>query len=76
MRIAPADIVADSIADVARPLPLSLHASFTEQVLARLRALPPDMIGEGLTHRICAEEQRHFFKQGQVGSKSGKYDRM
>jgi hypothetical protein len=31
MRIALADIVADIIADVAQPLPLSLHASFTEQ---------------------------------------------
>jgi hypothetical protein len=31
MRIAPAHIIASIIADIARPLPLSLHASFTEQ---------------------------------------------
>jgi hypothetical protein len=31
MRIAPADIIANIIADMARPLPLSLHASFTER---------------------------------------------
>jgi len=39
MRIAPADIIASIIADIARPLPLSLHASFTERE-SRQRTVP------------------------------------
>ena len=59
--------LADIITDAAR---ISVHASFTEQVLARLHALPADMIGEGLVHRICVEEQRHFRKPIVVGART------
>jgi hypothetical protein len=38
-RVAFADLVADVIADMARPLQLEPHASFSAQVMARLRAL-------------------------------------
>jgi hypothetical protein len=37
---------------------------------ARLRALPADMIGEGLVHRVCVEEQRHFRKPITVGART------
>ena len=56
----------NSITALASALAPPARSAFLRTVAGQLAAHPPAARGVGLTHRIAAEAQRDFLKNGQV----------